>query len=139
MKTFKKIILDDMKANGLAELTKKIKSIKYQSYSGGDSVRVQGMDLLKHEREALEKLLEDYQEGRFDGMQDMYIPKTSTTTKERTAKYVFLDNEWSNEAREEIKSKLKNEWDIVDDKTAQERMGTWYDQAIYRLLNEKGA
>lgn len=133
---FKKLILDDLKKQGLTEIIKKIKSIRYKSYSGGDSVRVQTLDLWKGERETLKGILEQYQEGSFDGMNDIYINKQGPSEKARTAKYIFLENEFSDSVREGVKEYLKSQWDIVDDTTARERMDCWYDQAIDRRLNE---
>ena len=136
MKTFKKIILDDLKKQKLTGIVAKIKSIKYKSYSGGDSVDVDAVDLLKSERETLEKILREYQDGQFDGMNDIYNCDSERSTKERTAKYVFLHNTFSDAVRDRVKADLKDRFGVTDDATAREKMFVWYDQAVWRELQK---
>jgi hypothetical protein len=92
MKTFKKIILDDLKAQGLSGISQKVKSITYHKYSGGSSVTVEAQNLQDEERETLKKILSNYEDGTFNPMEDIYEYKKSLVKKERTAKYVFLNN-----------------------------------------------
>ncbi len=47
MKTFKKLILDDLKNQGLGHIAAKITSIKYKSFAGGDSVDVKAINLFR--------------------------------------------------------------------------------------------
>lgn len=135
-KTFKTIIMDDLKAQGLAHIAQKITSITYKSYSGGCSVDVSSVNLFKADREKLESILKDYEQGSFDGMQDLYEYKKGPTTKERLVKYAFLRNEFTQEIKDGVKLILANQWDIIDDTTAQAKMGVWYDQATHRILQQ---
>lgn len=135
MKTFKKIILDDMKANGLGHIVKNIKSVRYSSYAGGNSLDVVSINLFKADREKLEALLKDYELGSFDGMQDLYEYKKEPSTKERQVKYAFLRNEFTQDIKNLAAKKLKDEYDVTDDTSAQARMGVWYDTATHRILS----
>jgi hypothetical protein len=136
MKTFKKIILDDLKNQKRMDIAKKITTIRYRSFAGGDAVDVKAVNLNKEQRDVLESILRQYQKGKFDGMYDIYNYDEVKSTKERTAKYVHLQHEFSNDVREWAIEKLKNEWEIFDDKSAQEKRGCWFEEAIYRELRE---
>lgn len=136
MKTFKKIILDDLKKQKLHNIAAKIKSIKYKSYSGGDSVDVDAVNLFKTERETLEKILREYQDGQFDGMNDIYNYDSNKSEKERTAKYVFLHNTFSDDVKAGAVADLKERFGVVDDATAREKMFVWFDQAVWRQLQQ---
>lgn len=136
MKTFKKIILDDLKAQGLGHIAAKITSIRYRAFAGGDSVDVSAVNLVKAEREKLEGILREYQYGKFDGMQDLYEYDREPATKSRQAKFVSLSHEWTQDMKERIKVTLAKDWDITDDQSAMARMGCWYDQASHRLLSQ---
>lgn len=129
-KTFKKIILDDLKAQGRADIVKKIKSIRYESYSGGDSVSVQAENLFKTDRDFLSSLLKEYQHGFFDGMNDIYNYVRSE--KERSAKYVFLYVSFTEDVKEYVKKELEKEWGIVDDQTAQKKRHCRYDICVHQ-------
>ncbi|MBA3754838.1 MAG: hypothetical protein H0X02_00785 [Nitrosomonas sp.] len=133
--TFKKLILDDLKAQGYADIAKKITSVKYNSFSGGDSVDVAALNLFKSERAVLEALLDQYQYGTFDAYTDCAGTKKNTHNKPRRAKYVHLRNEFSNDLREDIKELLRIDWDITDDKSAKDKRNEWYDTLIWRELN----
>ena len=137
MTTFKKLILDDLKAAKLNNIVAKITSIRYRSFAGGDAVDVEATDLNKEERKALEDLLEDYQDGHFDGMTDMYNYKKGEAKKVRTAKYVHLRNDFSQATKDAAIEELKTQWEITDNDTAQAKMNTWYDTAIHRICSAK--
>jgi hypothetical protein len=92
MKTFKKIILEDLKAQNLDSIAKKIKSITLQTYSMGSTLHVSTSGLTDSERTTLKNVLEEYQDGHFNGMEDIYEYKKGAQKKERTAKYVNLQN-----------------------------------------------
>lgn len=103
-RTFKKIILEDLNKRGLDLIAKKIKSITYETFSMGNAVRVQALDLFKSERETLNKVLSEYEYGRFDAMTD-YAYSERDESKERQAKYITLNNSFSkslNELAEKI-------------------------------------
>jgi hypothetical protein len=131
VKTFKKIILDNLKANGHGAIAAKIKSVKYSSYSGGDSVRVLAVNLVKPERELLEAILRDYQYGSFDGMTDCYNYDNRDPKVERQAKYVFLNTEFTPDVIESVKATLRDEYLVTDDKSAHEKRGRWYESAVW--------
>lgn len=133
-KTFKKIILDDLKSQKLHSIVAKIKSIKYDSFSMGDSVDVTAVNLTKTEREKLESILREYQHGSFDGMTDCY--NYSKSSKERSAKYVHLRHEFTEDVKERVKADLKAHYDITNDKEAQAKFNCWYDNLVWRKCNE---
>lgn len=134
--TFKKLILDDLKAQGHHTIAAKIKSIRYESFSMGSSVDVDGVDLFKEEREILKSLLDDYTYGTFDPYTDCSGVKENTANKVRRAKYVHLNNEFSNPVKEKAIVHLGNYYGIFDDETAQEKRRCWYDTALWRVMSE---
>ena len=134
MKTFKKIILDDLKSQKLDHIAAKIKSIRYETFANGNSVDVNTVNLFFGEREALEKILRKYESGSFDGMTDMYSYDNRREDVERQAKFVHLRNEYSEVIRNAAKEWLKNEMGVTDDASAQHKMACWYDTAIWRTI-----
>lgn len=134
--TFKKIILDDLKKSGLFDIIPKIKSITFDQFAGGNSVNVRGENLFKSERETLEKLLSKYQYGHFDGMIDLYEYSNRRSDLPRQAKFVNLRNEFSEVIYKTAKHHLENSMNIIDDKTAQDKWSCWYDQAVWRIIQE---
>lgn len=132
MKTFKKIILDDLRKAGKEAIIKKIVSIRYESYSGGSSVRVCTKNLFKTDREYLDAFLDRYEYGSFDGMTDSYNYDNRRLDVERQAKYVFLENEFSQDIRDKIIATLRDQWGIINDQTARDKRGEWYDTLIWR-------
>jgi len=134
MKTFKKIILGDLRAQGLGHIAAKITRVRHRVYSGGSSVRVTATDLLRPDRDKLTSVLADYKDGYYDGMTKHYQPRTDSTGKERTAKYVFLGITFSEYLRAHTRNTLARDYGVIDDTTAQSKMGYWYDDAIMKLL-----
>ncbi len=131
--TFKKLILDELKADGHLNIVKKIKSIRYQSFSMGNAVDVSSIDLNKIERRTLEKVLAGYKSGYFDSMQDLYVYGKSS--KVRSAKYVSLHNEFSQDVKDRVKKGLE-ERGVTDYKSAWDKCGCDYETAVYRNLVE---
>jgi len=131
--TFRKLILDDLRSWGLHDIIKKITSVRYEAFSGGDAVRVSAVNLNKLERDVVESLLSEYKHGYFDGMTDCY--NYTESKKPRSAKYVTLSHEYSPDVKSRAKLLLKNTHDISDDTSAMKRWGCWYDQAIRRVLS----
>ena len=130
MATFKKILKDILKERGLSTISSKIVSVKTEA----NSARVRTLNLFKSERETLEKILGEFEQGHFDGMQDLYVYSREESKHAVSFKYIFLNNEFAPAIVEQIKTKLREEWDIVDDKTAQEKKACWYDVAVNREL-----
>lgn len=133
--TFKKLILGDLKAAGHLMIAKKIKSVTYETYSGGCTVNVKALCLRKKEREILENLLEEYKYGSFDGMTDLYSLKEVPSTKLRTAKHVFLNNEWTKEIVEAAWLDLKKKYGKEIENDCLGITGRWKDQLIWEYLN----
>jgi hypothetical protein len=134
--TFKKLILDNLKAMNRQDIAKKINSITYRSYSMGDSVDVRATDLGKEQRETLEALLNEYQDGHFDGMQDLYV-YNRTVNKPRTAKYVHLVHEFTPETKAKLTAMIENKWDIpADDRECFKKFNQWRDAVLWRFMSE---
>lgn len=134
--TFKKLILDDLKKQGRGDIAVKITSIKHKVYSGGDSVTVHANDLGKEQREYLETLLDQYQDGHFDSMQDMYV-YSKNQNKPRTAKYVSLTHEFTPAVKDKLTAMLKNEYAGLDsDQECKQAHGQYLDAFLFRKLNE---
>ena len=89
---FKTIILEDLRKRGLTDIAKKVVSMRYETFSMGNALRVKAKGLLPQEHETLSAILQEYEYGRFDGMTD-YAWNEKDATKERQAKYVTLYNE----------------------------------------------
>lgn len=132
--TFKKIILDDLKQQGLSNIVAKIKSITYETFSMGDAVRVEAWDLTKSEREKLNEILKEYQHGYFDGMNDIY--EYTDSKKPRSAKYVTLSANYTAEAKAAAKAQLLHKYGVKenDDQESRRLFNCWYDQAVHQEL-----
>jgi hypothetical protein len=132
-RTFKKIIFDDLKKRDLHHIIYAIKSVRYETFSMGNALRVQTLNLFKSDRAILESILKGYEYGRFDAMTD-YSYSEKDPTKERQAKYVTLTNEFSDVIKQAAKHHLEQDLGVTDDKSAQDKLGIWYDTAIWRTL-----
>lgn len=84
-------------------------SCRSSVYSGGDSIRVEMVDQPKETFEAINALAAKYQEGKFDGMNDIY-EYTNIIPGQAQAKYVFVTNEMSPELKQEVYSQVRNYW-----------------------------
>lgn len=96
------------------------------------------MDLFKQDREVLQALLDTYTQGRFDGMQDLYVYDKEKPERAFSVKYAFLNNEFSEAEREKIKSTLRLKYDVTDDPSSQRIFNRWYDQVVWTKLCELG-
>lgn len=134
MATPKKIILDELKSKGLAQIVSKIKSIRKDK----NSIRVETLDLFKQDRETLQALLDTYTQGKFDGMQDLYVYDKAKPERAFSVKYAFLNNEFSEVEREKIKTMLRLKYDVMDDQSSQRVFHRWYDQVVWTKLCELG-
>lgn len=132
--TFKVLIKSDLKKEGRDEILKKIVSVRYSSFSMGDSVDVETLDLTKSEREHMKTLLNSYKSGHFNSMEDIFEYK-SVQSKTRTAKYVSLNNRFS-ENTKKLVMKLLEDQGIVDNSTAYQIRKTDYDQLLWEELNK---
>lgn len=116
--TFKKLILDELKAAGLSLIASKITSIRFKSYAGGCSVNVTAKDCVKEEREQLEKIVDNYQECDFDGMQDLQTYRINKASHPFRAKYAFVRYENTPEFEAKTMEILASKWDILTKKVA---------------------
>lgn len=129
-RTFKAIILEDLKKRGHNDIIKKIKSITYETFSMGNAVRVRALDLFKSERETLDLILKSYQYGRFDAMIDLQYSERDDS-KERQAKYVTLNHEFSGPLMDLAKKLSPNDtWRFLNQLNS-------YDDALKLLENHK--
>ena len=130
---FKTIILEDLNKRKMSSIASKITSITYETYSMGNSLNVRTKDLFKSERGALKMVLNEYAYGRFDAMTD-YAYSERDASKERQAKYVSINNDFS----EVIKNAVKEYYHrlgIIDDVTAMKEHNTYYYQLLYQKTN----
>ena len=72
---------------------------KSESFTGGDSVRIKMMDIPADTLEGIKKEFSKYQEGRFDGMRDIYEYNNADNTIPQT-KYLFISSDYSDEVRQ---------------------------------------
>jgi len=80
-----------------------------ESFSMGNSVRVEIYDQPPEIKEAIETIVKKYQYGHFDGMNDIY--EYSNNRKDLPqVKYVTLTNNISDEKQQEIWTKLRDTW-----------------------------
>lgn len=87
---------------------------KSENYSGGNSVRVRYYDQPADVHKAIEAMLAKYEYGHFDGSVDMY-EYSNRRDDVPQVKYLFVDNEMSDEKRQEIYTKLRTTWDGGND------------------------
>lgn len=93
------------------ELKEKFPNIKFnvrsENYTGGNSVNIEYTDEIPEAE--IEKVVEKYKDGYFDGMTDMYEYKETEDNHPR-AKYVFVRRNMSEEAKQKLIEKHNNEW-----------------------------
>lgn len=132
--SFKKVLFAELKEKGLERIISHITSVTTERYSGGSSARVRTRDLFADDREALEKIVDGYQHGSFDGMQDLYTYQK--VEKPLSFKYTFTENEFSEEIRAKMRDKLASEYGVTDDESCYKVFGHWYDRTFHRKLYE---
>ena len=95
MKTFKKMIIDDLKSQKRFDIIEKIVSIKK---SNGSALNVYSKNLFLEQRNFLKIILDNYKNGFFGrdshGNEDIYINTSPNDGKPRMD-YVFLKNEFT--------------------------------------------
>lgn len=130
--TFKKLIKDELKSKGLKNLSDKIVSIRYSSFSMGNAIDIETLDMFKSERDQLESIVSKYQYGSFDGMTDCYNMDNRDDSI-RQVKYVHTQHYFSEEIKQAVNQELIKQG-IIDDKTAQEKRGYWLNQVQHMEL-----
>lgn len=86
-------------------------SVRSESYTGGDSLRVKyAVNETTPKVNEIKALCAKYEAGHFDGMTDMY--NYTNRTSGPTVKYLFIDAEVTNEQRQSIKEEIKQTYGI---------------------------
>jgi len=87
-------------------------SVRSRSYSGGDSIDVNWTD--GPTTEAVEKISDKYQQGNFNGMEDIYEYSSTNVWPDvfGGAKYVMTNRQYSNEAYLQAVAEIEKEWGI---------------------------
>jgi len=130
-------------------------SVRSSSYSGGDSIDVSWTD--GPTTEAVEKISGKYQQGSFNGMEDIYEYSQTNVWPDvfGGAKYVMTNRSYSNEAYLQAVAEIEKEWGITlkvsytssnsayisneDDKNVDDARGARYwsgSQLVNRKLSE---
>ena len=132
--SFKVLIKEDLKNINRLDIMKKIKSVRYSTFSMGNSLDVKAVDLSVPERKILDQVLSEYKSGSWNSMEEIY-EYNKNSNKPRTAKYVGFQNDFSEESKNKVKAKLK-ERGIEDNETAYEKMNCCYDDLVWKELNK---
>jgi glyceraldehyde-3-phosphate dehydrogenase/erythrose-4-phosphate dehydrogenase len=105
------------------------------NFSGGDDVRIHYENAIP--AEDVEKIVNKYAGGSFDGMTDMYNYDYDKTGP--TAKYIFVERHISEDIWEKTKLQLAKNYDINpnDENEWQRKFGCWSTAAIHRNLVNK--
>jgi hypothetical protein len=90
-----KLIRSEVKALGVSA------RVSSECYSGGNSVRVFTVDLDPITRDKIQKIIDKYEYGTFDGMTDCYNIDNRRDDIPQV-KFTFLENDLSGAKREEI-------------------------------------
>ncbi len=87
-------------------------SVRSRSYSGGDSIDINWTD--GPTTEVVEKISGKYQQGNFNGMEDIYEYSNSNVWPDvfGGAKYVMTNRSYSNEAYLQAVAEVEKEWSI---------------------------
>lgn len=127
------------------ELKKEYPGLKFtcrsENYSGGNSIRVAYKDQSIETHEAIKNLLAKYEYGHFNGMDDIYEITNSRDDIPQT-KYLFIDNEMSDEKRAELYARLRQNWaggqdlpEKYEDAININFQGEWVSTWIWRAFN----
>jgi len=112
-------------------------SVRYQSYSGGDSVDVSYRNAVPVSE--VEKITYKYQAGHFNGMEDIYEYGTNPHNVNQ-AKYVFVSREIDEEIRVEAKKEIAKSYGIENPEDENEWMkkcGRWSYEKVNQELRER--
>ncbi len=125
-----KAIRTELKKNNIAA------RVTCQSYSGGDSVRVATVDLPPHTVDAIKTFAEQYQQGHFNGMEDIYEYSNNNDDLPQV-KFVFINNEYSQETKQAAWDELRERLQGMDRYPADINDVHEYDATsrLYRYMN----
>jgi hypothetical protein len=107
-------------------------SVRSETYSGGDSVRINWADGPEHAEVAA--IANSYEAGHFDGMTDMYIYHKDRNPDRPSAKYVFANKNYSDEAIRELKAKAE---ELFVSHQCFNNFGDFRPQLAERLIREE--
>lgn len=80
-----------------------------QTYAGGNSVDVGMTDQTPAIKQGVEAITAKYQEGKFNGMEDIY-EYTNARTDIPQVKYLFVSNKMSPELKQQAYGEVKGYW-----------------------------
>ncbi len=132
----KKLILDELKGLKSAQAKRVLGTIKSIRIRHHSYLTIDTVNLFSDDEKFLEKLLAKFSCGSFDGQVDSYDWKPSSERHERAVMYINICNEFSDDIKEKVKDDLARKWKIVDDATAMEKSGYWYDQMVWKHCNQ---
>lgn len=114
-----------------------------ENYSGGDSIRVKLTDQSATTRNAIKAMTAKYQYGHFDGMTDCYNYDNVKNDLPQV-KFLFVDNEMSEEKKEEVYQNIKNIFqggkDLPPNYRGAENVlfhGQWISQLVWQHFNQQ--
>lgn len=102
------------------------------SFANGDSVDVDLIDVHPVIVAHIEKFSHDYEQGSFNGMEDIYEYKSNSKGLPRT-KYLHVNSSLSKATKELLKEYVKTQYGVDNDKDCRERHFCWLDQLTYRV------
>ena len=106
-------------------LKKEFPGVKFRVRSDYTSVRVYWTD--GPTTRAVNKFVQGFEYGHFDGMQDMYVIDENRTKGGPDVKYVLTQRDMSKQAEEYIKENINKDYDIdIDAMTNQEFFGEFH-------------
>lgn len=101
-----------------SELKKAFPDLKFrctsQNFAGGNAVRVEYEDQTAETHEAVEQLLAKYEYGHFNGMEDLY-EYSNVRDDLPQVKYLSVTNNMSDQKRQELYSRLRQNWEGGED------------------------
>jgi len=112
-------------------------SVRSENYAGGNSIRVKYTNGVPEEK--VEKELRKYEDGKFDGMTDMYDYHPNPESLPRT-KYLFVSRSISEEHREKVKKEIAKEFGIKNIEDEDEWQNIFHSNSnnvIYREIVDR--
>lgn len=110
-------------------------SVKSETYSGGDSVNVYYAmtDETSPKRATIEAIVNKYQAGHFNGMEDIY--EYTNKTEGKTVKYAFVNVD-TRILEEKYKQAFLDSYGLTafDDAVIMPKLGMWKEQALHRYI-----
>ena len=131
-----KIIRKELKKNGIKG------TVRSSNYSGGNSVRVSTEELPPWTIQKIEEFCSSYKAGHFNGMEDIYEYNSDRTGP--TVHFIFVENRYSEETRQECWSWMRQYWhggdelpEQYEDARNKTLQGRYVDQFVSETLNSQ--